>query len=89
MKDAEKWTKEAGQLFPAAKGSVREVRSGCGYPTCKRCASGEKHQGYLFTYYLNGKQKSHNVPKPKLEALKKTLENGKKIEQLMGTCWIS
>ena len=83
MKEVEKWIKEAGQLFPAAKGSVREVRRGCGYPTCKRCASGEKHQGYLFTYYLNGKQKSHNVPKLKLERLKKALENGKKVEQLM------
>ena len=79
----EKWIKECKELFPAEKGSVREVKRGCGYPTCKRCQSGEKHQGYLFTYYLNGKQKSHNVPKTKLEALKKALTNGKKIEQLM------
>ena len=83
MTEKEKWIKEAGQLFPAAKGSVREVKRGCGHATCKRCAAGEKHQGYLFTYYLNGKQKSHNVPKPKLEALKKALENGKKVEQQM------
>jgi hypothetical protein len=47
MTKKEKWLKEAGELFPAAKGSVREVRRGCGYPTCKRCASGEKHHGYL------------------------------------------
>jgi hypothetical protein len=83
MSEEEKWIKEAGLLFPAAKGSVREVRRGCGYPKCKRCASGEKHQGYLFTYYLNGKQKSHNVPKEKLEALKEALENGRTLERLM------
>ena len=83
MTENEKWLKEAGKLFPAAKGSVREVKRGCGYPTCKLCASGEKHHGYLFTYYLNGKQKSHNVPKTKFEALKKALKNGKKVEQLM------
>lgn len=83
MKEKEKWLKDAEHLFPAAKGSVREVKRGCGYPTCKRCASGEKHQGFLFTYYIDGRQKSHNVPKNKVEALKKALENGKRVEQVM------
>ena len=79
----EEWIKEMGNLFPVAKGSVREVKKGCGYASCKRCASGEKHQAYLFTYYLKGKQKSHHVPKYRLEDLKKALENGKKVEELM------
>jgi hypothetical protein len=83
MSDIEQWLEEAGQLFPAAKGSVREVRRVCGHPTCKRCASGEKHQGFLFTYYVDGKQKSHNVPRHKVAPLKEALENGRRIERLM------
>ena len=42
-----------------------------------------KHQAYLFTYYQNGKQKSHHVPKPKLAAIQQALENGREIERLM------
>ena len=83
MTDKEKWVENIIKLFPAAKGSVREVKKGCGYASCKRCASGEKHQAYLFTYYQNGKQKSHHVPKPKLAAIQQALENGREIERLM------
>ena len=83
MTDKEKWVERIIKLFPAAKGSVREVKKGCGYASCKRCASGEKHQAYLFTYYQNGKQKSHHVPKPKLAAIQEALENGREIERLM------
>ncbi len=83
MIDKEKWLEEVGELYPVAKGSVREVKKGCGYASCKRCASGEKHQAYLFTYYQNGKQKSHHVPKPKLAGIQQALENGRKLEQLM------
>jgi hypothetical protein len=83
MTDKEKWVEKITKLFPAAKGSVREVKKGCGYASCKRCASGEKHQAYLFTYYQNGKQKSHHVPKPKLAAIQQALENGREIERLM------
>lgn len=79
----EKWLEEVGTLWPAAKGSVREVRKGCGHESCALCASGEKHQAYLLTYYQDGKQRSHHVPKPKLEALLKALENGKELERLM------
>lgn len=81
--EKDKWIKEISKLFPAAKGSVREVKKGCGYASCKRCASGEKHQAYLFTYYQNGKQKSHHVPKPKLAGIQQALENGREIERLM------
>jgi hypothetical protein len=83
MTDSDKWIEKIIKLFPAAKGSVREVKKGCGSASCKRCASGKKHQAYLFTYYQNGKQKSHHVPKPKLEIIQKALENGREIERLM------
>lgn len=79
----ERWLEEAGALWPAAKGSVREVRKGCGREGCKRCASGERHQAYLFTYYQDGRQRSHHVPKPKLDALLAALANGKELERAM------
>jgi hypothetical protein len=77
------WQKLILDLYPVAKGSVREVKKGCGYDSCKLCRSGEKHQAYLFTYYKDGKQCSHHVPKPKLELLRQALENGRELERLM------
>ncbi len=79
----QEWLDTMVKLYPAAKGSVREVKKCCGYKSCKRCASGEKHQAFLFTYYQDGKQRSHHVPKPKLQALRDALENGREIERLM------
>jgi len=69
MTDKEKWVERIIKLFPAAKGSVREVKKGCGYASCKRCASGEKHQAYLLTVFIFALNNVFRSPKPKLVAI--------------------
>jgi hypothetical protein len=77
------WMKKAGGLFPAAKGSLREVLRNCSRPSCGTCSPGKKHRAWLFTYYLDGKQRSKHVPKSAVKELKKALANGRRMEKAM------
>lgn len=86
MKEEEvrkKWLEEIAKLWPVAKGSIREVKRVCSSKTCEKCRSGERHPGWLMTYYKDGKQKSHYVPAKMQERVKLALENGRKLEALM------
>lgn len=79
----ERWMRAVAKLYPAAKGSLREVMKNCSRPGCKVCSSGKRHPAWLLTYYLGGKQYSKHVPKPMVEEMRKALENGRKLEDLM------
>lgn len=70
-------------LCPAGKGSIREVRRKCMKKKCELCESGERHIGYLLTYYKEGKQYSKYVPNSRMEEVKTILNNGRKLEALM------
>ncbi len=83
MDTREKWLKATAGLYPAAKGSLREVKRNCSRPGCKTCKSGQRHPAWLITYYLYGRQYSKHVPKPMVEEMKMALENGRRIEELM------
>lgn len=83
MDTKEKWLKATAGIYPAVKGSMREVRRNCSRPGCKTCSSGQRHPAWLLTYYLDGKQYSKHVPKPMVEEMRKALENGRKLEDLM------
>ena len=63
------------------KGSLTEVRKTCGVKGCKKCASGEKHQAYLYLYRKNGKACSKHVPKYAMEEFRRMLEFGDKTEK--------
>jgi len=62
------------------KGSLTEVRKTCGVKGCKKCASGEKHQAFLFMYRKNGKTFSKHVPKYAVDDFRKMLVLGDKEE---------
>lgn len=79
----EKWLKAVAGLYPAAKGSMRQVGRNCSRPGCRTCSSGERHPAWLLTYYLDGRQHSKHVPKAMAGRMRKALENGRKIEELM------
>lgn len=81
--DREKWTKKVANLWPIAKGSLREVRKSCSQKNCKGCLSGERHPAWLFTYYMDGRQHSKHVPKSEVETLKKALSNGRALERMI------
>jgi hypothetical protein len=78
-----KWLKESAGLWPVAKGSVREYKQKCKKAGCKRCASGEGHPVWQMTYYENGRQRSKHVPRWMIDDLKKALENGRRLEELL------
>lgn len=74
---------ELSELWPAAKGSVREYKQKCKNKNCARCASGERHPIWEFTYYENKRQRSKHIPRGLVDEVKLALENGRKIEALL------
>ena len=83
MTAQERWMKKVEKTYPAAKGSLREVRKSCSRPGCKACSSGKRHPAWLLTYYLDGRQNSKHVPKELVGELRKALLNGRKLEDEM------
>jgi len=74
------------QLWPAAKGSVAEVRKPCTRPGCKACAEGRKHRAFILGYKEGGKRRCLYVPADQVAALHAAIANGRRIEQLLSQC---
>jgi hypothetical protein len=68
---------------PVAKGSLCEVRKSCSRPGCRACRSGLRHPAWLFTYRKDGKAHSLHVPRGLVEVVRRALENGRCVEQLI------
>lgn len=60
----------------AIGGSLAEVRSRCGKPTC-RCATGEGHPSWLLTFMVAGKKRVERVPAELLAHVQKHVEAGR------------
>jgi len=70
-------------LWPALKGSLAQVRKPCIRPDCRACARGDKHPNYLLAFTQKGRRRCLYVPKAMVAVLKRALENGRRIEQLL------
>ena len=70
-------------FWPAVKGSLTEVRKPCVRPNCRVCKSGEKHPAFIFSFMKDGRQRCRYVAREFVPALKKAVENGRRIEELM------
>jgi len=70
-------------LWPALKGSLALVRKPCIRPGCRACAQGEKHPNYLLTFTHQRRRRCLYVPKAMVSVLKRALQNGRRIEQLL------
>lgn len=70
-------------LWPALKGSLAQVRKPCIRPNCRACARGDKHPNYLLAFTQKGRRHCLYVPRAMVPALKRALENGRRIEQLL------
>ena len=70
-------------LWPALKGSLAEVRKPCIRPNCPACARGDKHPNYLLAFTQKGQRRCLYVPGDMVPVLKRALENGRRIEQLL------
>jgi len=69
--------------WPAFKGSLAQVYKPCIRPNCAACARGDKHPNYLLSFTEKGRRRCRYVPKPMVPMLKRALENGRRIEQLL------
>ena len=70
-------------LWPALKGSLAEVRKPCIRPNCSACARGQKHPNYLLAFTEKGRRRCLYVPQAMVPVLKRALENGRRLEQLL------
>jgi len=70
-------------LWPALKGSLALVRKPCIRLNCPACARGDKHPNYLLAFTQNGRRRCLYVPKAMVPVLKRALNNGRRIEQLL------
>jgi len=69
--------------WPALKGSLAQVYKPCIRPNCPACARGDKHPNHLLTFTEKGRGRCLYVPKSVVPLLKRALENGRRIEQLL------
>ncbi len=79
----QKWQKQLLELWPALKGSLAQVYKPCIRKNCPACARGDKHPAWLLSYSCRGQRKTMYVPRALVPTLKKALQNGRKIEQLL------
>ena len=73
-------------LWPAAKGSVAEVRKPCIRTGCKACAEGRKHRAFILSYKDGTRRRCLYVPAERVTALRTAIANGRRIEQLLSQC---
>ncbi len=69
--------------WPALKGSLALVHKPCIRPNCRACASGKKHPNYLLAFSDQGRRRCLYVPGAMVPTIKRALNNGRRIEQLL------
>jgi hypothetical protein len=79
----QKWQNRLATLWPALKGSLAKVYKPCIRKNCSACARGEKHPAWLLSFSSQGRRKTMYVPLALVPTIKKALQNGRKIEQLL------
>ena len=76
------WNKLQG-YWPALKGSLALVHKPCIRPNCRTCASGNKHPNYLLAFTEEGRRRCLYVPSAMVPTIKRALNRGRRIEQLL------
>ena len=71
------------KLWPAAKGSVAAIKKPCVRPGCKACAEGRKHRAFILAYKEGTRRRCLYVPARQVDALRRAIANGRRIEELL------
>lgn len=79
----QKWQNQIADLWPALKGSLAKVYKPCIRKNCPACARGDKHPAWLLSVSAQGRRQTMYVPLALVPVMKKALQNGRKIEQLL------
>jgi hypothetical protein len=80
---AQRFREKLLRCWPALKGSLAEVYKPCTRAHCPACARGDKHANYLLAFSEKGRRRCLYVPKAMVPALKRALQNGRRLEQLL------
>jgi hypothetical protein len=70
-------------LWPALKGSLAKVYKPCIRKNCPACARGDKHPAWLLTFTQRRRRRCLYVPLPLVPLLRRALQNGRQIEQVL------
>ena len=70
-------------LWPALKGSLALFHKPCIRPNCPACLRGDKHPNYLLAFTQKGRRRCLYVPAAMVPVLKRALDRGRRIEQLL------
>ena len=62
------------ELFP---------RKTCSNPNCRLCASGGRHPAWTFVFRKDGKSRCMHVQPRHVEIVRKAVENGRKLEEMI------
>ena len=81
--DEKAFREAVARLWPAAKGSLAQVRRPCTRPTCAACRRGEKHPGWIFTFRDQGRLRCRYVRPALVPRLRRAIANGREIEALL------
>jgi len=84
--ERERFLARIAGLWPAAKGSVAEVRKPCVRDRCKVCAEGRKHRAFILSYKDGKRRRCLYVPAERVAAVRTAIANGRRIEQLLSQC---
>jgi len=79
----EKWKNRLAALWPAAKGSLAKVYKPCIRKNCPACRSGQKHPAWLLSFSSGGKRKTMYVPLAIVAEVRRAINNGRKVEQIL------
>mgnify|MGYP001564321868 CR=1 FL=1 len=71
------------RLWPVIKGSLAEVRKPCVRPNCRACARGHKHPAFILAFTQKGRRRCMYAPSEMVAPLRRALQNGRQLEQLL------
>jgi hypothetical protein len=70
-------------LWPPLKGSLALVKKPCIRKNCPACARGDKHPAWIFSFTEGKRRRCMYVPKDLVPLLRRGLQNGRRLEQLL------
>jgi len=65
------------------RGSVVLMKRPCTYPTCRKCAAGERHPTWGLTVSENGKTRTVYLGAKRLDAARRMTENYRRLQSLV------
>jgi hypothetical protein len=82
--EVEHWFRsQAGELWPAALGSLSLRRSPCIRENCNACLRGEQHPSYVLYARVKGRRSSIYIPDELVPEIRRCLENGRVLQDLL------